>query len=181
MSQSKQPTVIPRWWYLIFFVGAIALFITGGALFGSWYSHASNCANSYFSNLDESWSDYNDCASKKNSTYYAALACFVVAVIFKLIAWTLLILHCIQRRRYNQQQFASTYHTIPPMDLNQQPYGAYYAPPPGNQYSTQYSPHYSSQAPPYATAPTYPNPAYHGQKDVNSQPSSDTQTPAHYA
>ncbi|KAJ5459965.1 uncharacterized protein N7458_001517 [Penicillium daleae] len=150
MSQSKQPTVIPRWWYLIFFVGAIALFITGGALFGS-------------------------------CTYYAALACFVVAVIFKLIAWTLLILHCIQRRRYNQQQFASTYHTIPPMDLNQQPYGAYYAPPPGNQYSTQYSPHYSSQAPPYATAPTYPNPAYHGQKDVNSQPSSDTQTPAHYA
>ncbi|KAJ5886616.1 uncharacterized protein N7473_009290 [Penicillium subrubescens] len=187
----KQPTVIPRWWYMIFFVGAIALFIAGGALFGSWYSHASNCANSYFTNVNETWSDYNDCASKKNATYYAALACFVVAVIFKLIAWTLLILHCFQRRRYNQHQFAANYHSVPPMDLNQQPYGApgpygapappYYAPPPGNQYSTQYSPHYPPQAPGQATAPMYPDTVYYGPKDANSQPSKDTQTMAHFA
>ncbi|OOQ85041.1 hypothetical protein PEBR_31112 [Penicillium brasilianum] len=181
MKQPNQPRVLPRWWYLIFFVGAIALFVAGGALLGSWYSHASGCANSYLANIDESWNDYTDCASKKNATYYAALVCLVVAIVFKFIAWTLLIIHCLQRRRYNQYQFAATYQTVPPMDLNQQPYGAYYAPPPGNQYSTQYSPHYPPQAPAYAPAPMYPDTAYNGQKDANPPPSQTPHATAHYA
>ncbi|KAF3390315.1 hypothetical protein F1880_009092 [Penicillium rolfsii] len=185
----KPPTVTPHRWYLIFFGLAIALFITGGALFGSWYSHASNCADNYFANVDQTWSDYNECASKKNGIYYAALACFAIAVIFKLIGWTLLFLYCLQRRRYNQHQFAPNYHFVPPINLNQQPYGApgpdvappFYAPPPGNQYSTQYSPHYYSQAPGQEPAPMYPETVYHGPKELNSQPSKVSQTSVHYA
>lgn len=182
-----QPKILPRWYSVLFFAIAIILFIAAVVLFNNWNSHVSRCALNYVAQVSESYTGYDDCLSQKNGIWYGAVICLAIGAVFKLIAWICVITHCIQLRRANQLHYAVTYQTVPPMELNQQPYGAYghYAPPPGNQYSTGYPPgyppHYPAGAPGHVPAPMYPGTAYHGPDDVKSPTTNNTHAPAHYA
>jgi len=141
-----------RWWPSSFFLGAVVMFIVGGALVGSYLSNANCFSSSYFHYNDDDW----DCTPKRNGKFYAAVACFIVGGVFKLIAWILLILYCIKRRRSREQGAASQYYTVP-IDPHQ-PYNV-----PG-PYESQ--PQYPSQSP----QPMYPDTAYHSQTPVNKEP-----------
>ncbi|KAJ6189140.1 hypothetical protein N7519_004048 [Penicillium mononematosum] len=103
---APRPSRLTKWWPIGFFIGAIVCFIIGGALVGTWTSHAyDDC--SYSSSYDSSssyyssyYSDYDySCATTNMGEFYGAVAMFVIGGILKLVAWILLIIFCVKRSR----------------------------------------------------------------------------------
>ncbi|KAJ5094889.1 hypothetical protein N7532_007180 [Penicillium argentinense] len=98
MQQDGPPrNKISKWWCIGFFIAAIVFFIIGGALVGSYLSAGySTCKTK--SNYDDYTYDYT-CFDGNNSEYYGGVAMFVLGSISKFVAWVLLIIYCVQRRR----------------------------------------------------------------------------------
>ncbi|KAJ5692459.1 hypothetical protein N7462_001882 [Penicillium macrosclerotiorum] len=182
----KQP--FTRWWPLSFMIAAIILFITGGVLIGTWLSHTSNCADDFVTDYNETWDEYTQCYSRKNGQFYGGVICVIIGAVFKLIAWVLLIVHCMQRRRYRQDQMnAQYYHAVPLTDTMQQPYNSSapydhqpYYPPPATQYAAQLPSGYyrSTDA---SAAPMYPNTTYQTPSTNDIHPPKESSPVAHYA
>ncbi|KAJ5180970.1 hypothetical protein N7492_004180 [Penicillium capsulatum] len=106
-----------KWWPIGFFIGAVACFIIGGALIGSYVSSSvGDCSyNSYYSSYYDNYS----CSSGNTGLFYGGIAMFVIGGVVKLTAWILLILFCVKRHRSNQPTV--TYINAPPAH---QPYAA---------------------------------------------------------
>jgi hypothetical protein len=132
------------------------MFIVGGALVGVFVSNASNCLNDSSYSYDSYSYTYDNigCTSKYNGQFYGAVACFIIGGVCKLIAWVLLIMYCVRRRRAHQEAANAQYHTVP--------MGPYTVPGPYGQ--PQYPPQY-----PQGPQPMYPNTAYHGQAPVSKE------------
>ncbi|KAE8440933.1 hypothetical protein EG329_006172 [Mollisiaceae sp. DMI_Dod_QoI] len=87
---SKPP--VSLWWATGCLVGWIGCFIAGAALIGAWANNSDCVLNS---DIDF---DTESCSSH-DSQYWAGVAFIIVAVILKLVFWTLMIVRCYQRRR----------------------------------------------------------------------------------
>ncbi|OQE13596.1 hypothetical protein PENFLA_c045G06906 [Penicillium flavigenum] len=131
---APRPSRLTKWWPIGFFIGAIVCFIIGGALVGTWTSHAyDDC--SYSSSYDSSssyyssyYSDYDySCATTNMGEFYGAVAMFVIGGILKLVAWILLIIFCVKRSR--KVSHTVTYVNSPPVQETQ-PLQTYAAPQP---------------------------------------------------
>lgn len=128
---STAPTRPPRtglskWWSISLFIAAVIFFIIGGGLIGA-------MSSSYY------YSGYG-----YRSTFYGAIACFVIGGLCKMVAWVLLIVYFVQRRR--PQQPTVSYVNYPLTT-------SYTAPPPAG---------ISPPAPVQSPTPSYPNPYQQG-------------------
>lgn len=100
-----------KWWPIGFFIGAVACFIIGGALAGTYFSSSvSDCSyNSYYNSY---YDDYS-CTSGNTGLFYGGIAMLVIGGVLKLIAWIFLILFCVKRNR--ARHHTVTYVNAPPV------------------------------------------------------------------
>ncbi|KAJ5580041.1 uncharacterized protein N7459_006026 [Penicillium hispanicum] len=116
-----------KWWPIGFFIGAVVFFVIGGALIGTYVSNAySDCYNSY--SYDSYYYSNYSCSVGNTGEFYGGVACLVIGGILKLIAWVLLIVYCVKRRR---AEHTTVIYTSAPMPettnqpfAGQQPYAA---------------------------------------------------------
>lgn len=185
----KNVSRMSKWWPIGFFIGALVFFVIGGALVGTYLGNTSNCYNSY----NTYYYDYSySCSSGANGEFYGGLACFAIGGILKLVAWILLIVFCVKRRRSIQQHLPVQYYTGPPQGPVQQPYGApvaygppqgsYPPPPQGAQYPSQpYPPQYPTRSAAASPSPMDPNAPYQAPAAPASPPPKEAMATTHYA
>lgn len=94
---------ISKWWFISMFICSAIFFVIAGALLGSMQSDSSYSYVSY---------------------YYGNIACFVLASACKFVAWILVTVYCVQRRKY-----LSTNSSLP---ISQPGYVVVTAPSPNN-------------------------------------------------
>jgi hypothetical protein len=137
-----------KWWFISFFIAAIVLFIIGGGLVGAWISSATSYVSDYdtYDNYDTYDYTYN------NGEYYGAVACFALGGICKLVAWILLIVWCVQRRRTRTIVVQQAYEPYQSQGWGGNNYGA--PAPRQGAYAPVPSP---APAPPYGNAQAPPN------------------------
>lgn len=171
----QKPSRLNKWWPISFFIAAVVMFVVGGALVGTYLANTSDCWNSYTYSY---YSDYNydydySCGSSHDGEFYGGVACFVIGGICKLVAWILLIIFCVKRRRSIHQTVVTQYYnTAPPVAQQpQQPYGAPQPyptqqpyPPPGAaapypQQQAQYA-QFPAHSPAASPGPNYAQPAF---------------------
>ncbi|KAJ5166866.1 uncharacterized protein N7482_005647 [Penicillium canariense] len=153
MQQYSSPRQgISKWWCIGFFIAAIIFFIIGGALVGTYLNSGySSCysGSSYYSY------SYYSCFDGNDGEFYGGIAMFALGGVSKLIAWILLIIYCVQRRRVTQTNI--TYVNAPaPMEPVPQP--GFAAPQPAyapGQQTAQF-PHSPASPAPYPASGTPP-------------------------
>jgi len=101
---------ISKWWCISFFIAAIVFFIIGGALLGVFASNSySDCS---YSSGYSYYSSYSyDCVTSNMGEWYGGIAMLALGGVCKFIGWVLLIVFCVQRRRFVQNNI--TYVTAP--------------------------------------------------------------------
>jgi hypothetical protein len=86
---------ISRWWWISLLIGWLLFFIIGAGLIGAWSSGSGGgCSYNQFDGY------YDNCYSGNNGLFYGGVACFAIGGVIKLAYWIMLILWCVQRRRY---------------------------------------------------------------------------------
>ncbi|KAJ5682315.1 hypothetical protein N7462_005480 [Penicillium macrosclerotiorum] len=125
MSQYNTPSRpgISKWWCIGFFIAAVVFFIIGGALVGTYFSSGYSTCSTY-SSFSSYYYDYS-CFDGNDGEFYGGIAMIVIGGVCKLVAWILLIVFCVQRRRFNQTNI--TYVNAPmaaPQPVAQQGYVA---------------------------------------------------------
>lgn len=184
---------LSKWWPISFFIGAVVMFVVGGALIGTYLANASNCWDSY-SYSSYYYDDYDySCSSGHDGEFYGGVACFVIGGVCKLIAWILLIIFCVKRRRSINQTVATQYYTVPPTGQPQQPYNVPqpygsqqpYPPPGAAPYPThqpaQYPAQYPAHSPAASPGPNYANPVFQAPSAPASPPPKEAMASIHYA
>lgn len=79
---------ISKWWFISLLILSAIFFVIGGSLLGS---VSSNSMGYYSSSYGQS-SYFN--------YLYGSFACFALAGVCKLVAWILVTVYCVQRRKY---------------------------------------------------------------------------------
>lgn len=148
---------ISKWWCISFFIAAIVFFIIGGALLGVFASNSySNCS---YSSGYSYYSSYSyDCVTSNMGEWYGGIAMLALGGVCKFIGWVLLIVFCVKRRRFIQNNV--TYVTAPAhMQPVPQPSG-YVAPQPTYpvQPNVAEFPHSPASPAPYAPSVGTPPP-----------------------
>ncbi|KAJ5094904.1 hypothetical protein N7532_007195 [Penicillium argentinense] len=88
---------ISKWWCIGFFIAAVIFFIIGAALVSAYLSAGYKTCTSALSYGDYTY-DYS-CFTGNIGEYNGGIAMLVLGGLSKFIAWVLLIVYCVQRRR----------------------------------------------------------------------------------
>ncbi|GLI73887.1 hypothetical protein PoHVEF18_002118 [Penicillium ochrochloron] len=150
---------ISKWWCISFFIAAVIFFIIGGALMGTYlnssYSSCYSSSYSYYSSYDYS------CLEGNMGEWYGGIAMIALGGVCKFIAWVLLIVFCVQRRRFIQNNI--TYVNAPVAPMEPVPQQGYVAPQP------TYPPQPAAAQFPHSPASPAPYPASVGTPPPNKE------------